>query len=56
MKTNENLSANFIELTPSESFDTSGGFLLLSIIAGVAGTCAIAYYTGYAVGKLTCGN
>jgi hypothetical protein len=56
MKTNENLSVNFMELSPSESIEISGGFLLLSIIAGVAGACAIAYYTGYAVGKLTCGN
>jgi len=57
MKTNCISSIPCEEITSFETEAISGGFILLSIVATVAGICAIAYYTGYGVGKLTnCGE
>jgi len=54
MKTNNDLSVCFEEISSSESEAISGGFLVLTLIGGLAGICAIAYYTGYGVGKIMC--
>lgn len=57
MKSNILELSHFEEIAPSECREISGGFIVLTVVATLAAVCAISYYTGYGVGRLTnCGE